>query len=96
VWVALGDTGTVARIDPESGEVAATIEVGDLVGGVVADGDDVWVADVGGDRVVPIDTGDDETGTAVAAGAQPDAIAVADDVLWVVTTDAGTATRIPL
>ncbi|HEX7134174.1 MAG TPA: protein kinase, partial [Iamia sp.] len=97
VWVALGETGTVAHIAAESGAISATDDLDTAeVDDVVADGDEVWVADVAEDRVIQIDTDADEAGSAVDTEGQPDAIAVADGTLWVTTTDEGALHRIPL
>jgi hypothetical protein len=42
LWVAVAD-GTVAKVDPLSGEVTDTIMVGGTLGGIYADEDTVWV-----------------------------------------------------
>jgi class 3 adenylate cyclase/DNA-binding beta-propeller fold protein YncE len=42
LWVAVAD-GTVAKVDPLSGEVTDTIMVGGNLGGIYADEDTVWV-----------------------------------------------------
>jgi YVTN family beta-propeller protein len=44
VWVALADDGAVARIDPRTNRVTATIRVGHRPQGVVVAGGLVWVA----------------------------------------------------
>ena len=43
VWVALADTGAVARTDPRTNRVTATIRVGHRPQGVVVGGGVVWV-----------------------------------------------------
>jgi class 3 adenylate cyclase len=42
LWVAVAD-GTVAKVDPLSGEVTDTIMVGGNLGGIYADEDSIWV-----------------------------------------------------
>jgi class 3 adenylate cyclase len=42
LWVAVAD-GTVAKVDPISGEVTDTITVGGSLGGIYADEDTIWV-----------------------------------------------------
>jgi hypothetical protein len=42
LWVAVAD-GTVAKVDPLSGEVTDRIMVGGNLGGIYADEDTVWV-----------------------------------------------------
>jgi DNA-binding beta-propeller fold protein YncE len=43
VWVALSDAGAVARIDPRTKRVTATIAVGHRAQGVAVAGGMVWV-----------------------------------------------------
>ena len=49
------DDDTVSRIDPESGQVVDTIEVGDEPEGIAVGGGAVWVANAAGGTVTRID-----------------------------------------
>ena len=44
MWVALADAGAVAKIDPRTNHVTATIRVGHRPEGIVVAGGLVWVA----------------------------------------------------
>ena len=43
IWVANAGDGTVSRIDPFTGRVVRTIDVGGSPTGIVVVGDEVWV-----------------------------------------------------
>ena len=43
IWVANSGDGTVSRIDPATGRIAATISVGGSPNGIVAADGEIWV-----------------------------------------------------
>ena len=94
VWVANKDSGSVSRVDPDTGDVATT-SVGDQPFGVAYGEDHVWVTSGGDDEVWRLDpeTGR-RSGRVVTLPGQPTGVTVADGSVWVTANDAGTVTRI--
>lgn len=95
VWVANGRAGTVARLDPRTNQVVATIPVGEpspgcdrCWGAVAARGEVVWAAmDTAGPVVVRIDPLANSIAEIVEVGVLPAALAVdKDGGLWLTAT----------
>lgn len=92
VWVGLHHAGSVAKIDPSTGEEVARIETGNRPGSITTDGESVWVANYGSSpetaslsRIDPV-TG--EVTATVSPPALPDLCcdpAIGGGVLWVPT-----------
>lgn len=95
IWVANITDRTVVRIDPESSEVEATIQLEGVPAAVAVSESDIWVTTtVGGDTaddrtddsgsLVRIDRETDEITATLDTGEQiPHAVAVSDDAVWV-------------
>ena len=89
VWVANSGDGTVSRIDPETTEVVATIEVGGVPEEVATDPfssrSAVWVFDSEGGRIVEVQPTTDTVGFRYA-GEWPEGthldMAVKDETVW--------------
>jgi streptogramin lyase len=104
LWVGLGDKGTVARIDPLSGEVIKDVTVGDaakllpqsrIVHGVpsavVSGFGSIWA--VGADGMLArVDPATNEV-TRFALGVVGGAIAAGDGALWITSYDDGALVR---
>ncbi|HEX2050138.1 MAG TPA: YncE family protein [Actinomycetota bacterium] len=88
VWVASHDGGTVARIDPRTGEAAGPPIV--LGGGpndvAVSDGN-VWVSDFDRGMVMRLDEATGDVVAEIRVGGRPGAIAASAGAVW--TTDWG-------
>jgi YVTN family beta-propeller protein len=103
--VASGDLGApsdvdaVSRIDPQSGEVVATIKVSRGPMSVAFTPEAIWVVNFGmsGDTVIRIDPQTDQiAGEPIQTGRAPLSVAVGEGSLWVANHDAHTITRIDL
>ncbi|HEU0293378.1 MAG TPA: hypothetical protein VFR47_11620 [Anaerolineales bacterium] len=103
--VASGDLGApseedaVSRIDPQSGEVLATIKVSRGPMSVAFTPEAVWVVNFGmsGDTVVRIDPQTNQlAGDPIQTGRAPLSLALEEGSLWVANHDAHTITRVDL
>jgi DNA-binding beta-propeller fold protein YncE len=84
----------VVRVDPETGEVLATVEVGETPLRAALDGELLWVSVFGEGHVVAVET---TTGTVVHdsdLGGGPEGIGAGFDSVWVVRQDAHVLTRL--
>jgi YVTN family beta-propeller protein len=93
------DTDAVARIDPQSGEVLATISVARGPMSMAYTSQAIWVVNFGqsGDSVIRIDPRTNEIlGEPVQTGGAPLSLAVGGGSLWVANHDVQTITRIDL
>jgi YVTN family beta-propeller protein len=85
-WVTL-DAAGVARIDPATNEVTATIPVGNFpvraIGGFGA----IWVSNCGDGTVSRIDPNTNQVVATIATGVCPFDLGVLDQSLWVVNAD---------
>ncbi|HVP03390.1 MAG TPA: protein kinase [Solirubrobacteraceae bacterium] len=95
LWV-LGDAldPRLWRLDPRTGRVLATIDLGfPPRSAAVADGF-VWITDALHDTVVPVSAATNRVLAPVAVGAGAAGIAAADGSVWVASTVAGTVSRV--
>lgn len=94
LWVT-GRENSVTRVDPDSGEVGPTVEVGSGPIGLAYDGRRVWVANSDDGTVSRIDarTGK-RAGDPVRVGRGPIGAAVSAGSVWVANQDDRTVTRI--
>jgi len=91
IWVAGGIDGTVSRIDPESNDVVATLDlrardpfVATTVNGVAAGTGGVWAA-LAGHEIVRIDPARNRVVRTVDVGAAALAVASAQGTVWTIT-----------
>jgi virginiamycin B lyase len=76
--------GTVARIDPKTNRVVATIPVGQNPGRGVGGAGAVWVVNYGGSTVSRIDPATNKLVATIKLGAQaPSGLGIADGAVWV-------------
>jgi peptide/nickel transport system substrate-binding protein len=73
----------VARIDPGTGTVRSTTEVGHGPAGVAVGAGGVWVANSGDGTVTRLDPGTGAVTDTIAVGASPQDVVVADGRVWV-------------
>ena len=83
VWVAFGNAGTIARIDPATNRVVTIIDVGNGPYDVTATSEAVWVANDGDWTVSHIDPAHNEVVDTIRLGISPTAVAATGDAAWV-------------
>jgi YVTN family beta-propeller protein len=94
VWVANGKA-EVVRVDPETNEPVATIQVGNDPNAIATGDGAVWVADGEDNTATRIDsTGANAVTAVVPVGRAPAAIAVGANGVWVANTGEDTISRI--
>ncbi|HEY3840230.1 MAG TPA: hypothetical protein VGL72_26840 [Bryobacteraceae bacterium] len=97
VWVANGPLGSIHRLDPKTGQIAATVAVGKRPCSGLAYGfGSIWAPSCGDKSLARVDV---KTNTVVATIAAPPAeseggIAVSKDAVWLVTDKEGKLSRI--
>ncbi len=94
MWVASEEGGRVYRIEPRSGDIAATIGVGHRPVGVAVGAGAAWVANRQDATVSRIDPATDSVTDVIAVGQDPSAIAFGDGAVWVADSGSGTVWRI--
>jgi YVTN family beta-propeller protein len=99
IWVTDSAKNVVMRVDPKTGEVTRTIDVGHRPWGLAAGGGAMWVVNRGDatDRastVSRIDPTTNQVTKMITVGAGADGVAWMDGALWVASNDAGQVTRI--
>jgi DNA-binding beta-propeller fold protein YncE len=94
LWAVSSDQDAVIRIEPATGQVSSTVEVGDTPLRLAADGDLLWVSVFRAGRVVAIDTASGEIAHEVELGDGPEGVAVGHGAVWVVRQDAAELTRL--
>jgi YVTN family beta-propeller protein len=96
VWVSSAiDEGTVVRLDPDTGKVRDTIDVGGKPKEMVAAGDYLWVVNETSGNVMRIDPESAEVvGKPIKVGATPVGLAFGAGSLWVSNNRSDDVTRI--
>jgi streptogramin lyase len=99
VW-ACGTEGKIIRIDPETNDIAATIEVPKIneQGRLVSHGGQVWLLTGDGDQLTGISEGTNEIGGPIELGTfcTESADRIEGDMLWVVCASEGVLLRVDL
>ena len=85
---------SIGVLDPETGEVTATVELEERPGSVAASGDAVWVTNPDVGRVTRIDPDDQEIRDSIEVGENPTGIAVGEGAVWVVNSGGPSVSRI--
>jgi YVTN family beta-propeller protein len=94
VWVANGNA-EVVRVDPDTNEVVARIQVGNDPSAIATGDGSVWVVDQVDNTATRIDPAGANAVTAVVpVGRGPAAIAVGADAVWVANTGEDTVSRL--
>ena len=91
------DVDAVSAIDPESGEILATIKAPRATVSLAVTPEEIWVVNFGGsgDTVIRIDPETHQiAGEPIETGRAPICLAVGDGSAWVANHDAHTVTRI--
>ena len=102
LWAALfeglpgvgGYPETISRIDPSTGAILATVDLGFSPVDLAAGEGEVWLVDRAGDAVVRIDAATGRLGDRVTVGRAPERIAIGEGAVWVTSFRDGTVTRI--
>ena len=95
IWVAYGyQNGRVARIDPRTNAVAATIPVGRVPVGITADASGVWVANAMDDTVQRLDPKTNAVAATIHVPSKPEMILSGFGSVWVTANGAGSVVRI--
>jgi DNA-binding beta-propeller fold protein YncE len=94
VWVAASRDGTLARVDPRTGDVT-TVEVGDNPDSVLVAFDSVWVSVTGENKIVRLSTTDQpEIVDEFEVGAEPEGLAASSRAIWVANAGDGSVSQI--
>ena len=99
MW-ACARSGTIIRIDPETNDIAATIDVPNITeqGRLVSSGGQVWLLTGDGDRLTGISEETNKLGTPIKLGTFCTDVAdrVDESTLWVVCASEGVLLRVDL
>jgi YVTN family beta-propeller protein len=88
------EPNSVGVLDPESGEVTATVELEDRPGSVASSANAVWVTNPDVDTVTRIDPSEQEVRDSIPVGENPTGIAVGLDAVWVLESGGPSVSRI--
>jgi peptide/nickel transport system substrate-binding protein len=88
------EPNSVGVLDPESGEVTATVELEDRPGSVASYADAVWVTNPDVGTVTRIDPDEQEIRDSIPVEENPTGIAVGFDAVWVVNSGERSVSRI--
>jgi virginiamycin B lyase len=94
LWLTEEDSGTVVRVDPESGAVAPGIAVGGKPEGPAAGFGALWVPNWACDSVSRIDTQRRQMVASIPAGGGPSDVAVSANSVWVTNEKGHSLSRI--
>jgi streptogramin lyase len=95
IWVSVTDAALVARVDPETGNVA-TIAVGRSPTGLAVRAGLVWVANRDDSTVTRVDVRTGRVRDELQVPLNPYEMAATSDAVWVGSLATGRVTRIPL
>jgi serine/threonine-protein kinase len=84
VWVCLFEQGAVARIDPDTNRIEATIDVGEQPAAITIGGGSVWVVNFVDATVSRIEPTTDRVVQTIDVGAQPTDVEFGEGAVWVV------------
>jgi outer membrane protein assembly factor BamB len=93
LWAVSANDGTVARIDPETGQVTASVRVGVTPLRAAADGDLLWITAFSG-QLVAVNTASATVDRRVALNGEPEGVGVGFGSVWVVRQGAHDLTRL--
>ena len=88
------EPNSIGFLDPESGDVTATVELKGRPGAVAASADAVWVTNPDDGTVTRIDPNAQEIRDTIQVGENPTGIAVGADAVWVVESGGPSVSRI--
>jgi YVTN family beta-propeller protein len=98
VWITEAAAGAASRIDPRTGKVRETVEVGDEPLAVAFDErGSFWVSNHGSGTIQRIDPDDESlVGDEIEVGPNPRGLAIAEGHVWVAVSGEGTVVRVSL
>lgn len=85
VWVVVREPGRVARVDPATNEITASLTVGAPARGMAVGAGSIWVAAEGTDEVARIDASNGELLATIGVGDGPVWLVASDEAVWVST-----------
>jgi class 3 adenylate cyclase len=88
------EPNSVGVLDPESGDVTATVGLENRPGSVAASADAIWVTNPDVGTVTRIDPNEQEIRDSILVGENPTGIAVGFDAVWVVNSGGKSVSRI--
>ena len=94
VWLARDGGPVLKRIDPETREVVATIELPFTAKALAADADALWITAILDDVVARLDPATNEIAMTIPLGRGADGLAIGEDSVWVASTIDGTISRL--
>ena len=94
IWLADRRGGAVRRVDPATGGVIGTINLGEGLSAMTFGYGAVWVANDSEDTVVRIAPRTNSVVRAISVGSDPAGLAVGPDAMWVANSGDGTVSRI--
>ena len=94
VWVAGGEDGAIAQLDPVAHRVVQRIAVGNGLRAVAVGHGAVWAAAALDGAVARIDLRSGRVTRRIAVGGRPAALATSADAVWVAAEEGGTVVRI--
>jgi peptide/nickel transport system substrate-binding protein len=94
LWVTSADEHTVSRVEPDTGAVRQTIQVGNGSSAVAADDHGVWVANSLDDTVSRIDPRTNTVVQKIPVGGEPVAVALGPRSVWVASREGQSITRL--
>lgn len=94
VWVTQINDNAVAKIDPQTNNVVASIPVGRDPVGITIGRQAVWVANGGDGTVSRIDPRTNKVVATIDIGGRPQLLAYGEEAIWVTNRKSGTVSRI--
>jgi YVTN family beta-propeller protein len=94
VWLADHEGGAIRRLDPATGDITATLRLGDGLSAMVFGHGSAWVANDVEGSVTRIDPRTTSVVRSISVGSQPTGLAVSPDAIWVANSGDGTVSRI--
>jgi YVTN family beta-propeller protein len=85
---------SIGVLDPDSGELTATLDLEDRPGAVAASADAVWVANPDVGTITRIDPSEQEIRDTIRVGENPTGVAVGAGAVWVVNSGGPSVSRI--
>jgi YVTN family beta-propeller protein len=93
IWLAAGK-GPVQRLDPATGDITGTVQLGSGPKAIAVGHDATWVVNEDEGSITRIDPRTNSVVRSISVGADPVGLAVSPDAIWVANSGDGTVSRI--
>jgi YVTN family beta-propeller protein len=93
IWLAAGK-GPVQRLDPATGDITGTVQLGSGPKAIAVGHDATWVVNEDEGSITRIDPRTNSVVRSISVGADPVGLAVGPDAIWVANSGDGTVSRI--